>query len=142
MVSFRKKALKSAIHTKREPTMHEQQVQLVPPLQPGAFERCPIEETMTLLGGKWKMTLIWWLMSSDRRFSELRRCVPTVTQKMLTQQLRELELHGFVRREVFAQVPPKVVYSLTPHGRSLEPVLATLIVWARDQKAHIPQVHG
>ena len=88
--------------------------------------RCPIEDTLDLIAGKWKILIVWWLQDGALRFGELRRRIPTVTQKMLTQQLRQMEAEGLVRREVFAQVPPKVIYSLTERGQSLRPVLRSL----------------
>jgi DNA-binding HxlR family transcriptional regulator len=88
--------------------------------------RCPIEDTLNVIAGRWKILILWWLQEGELRFSELRRCIPTITQKMLTQQLRQMEVEGLVSREVFAQVPPKVIYTLTERGQSLRPVLRSL----------------
>lgn len=93
---------------------------------------CPITAAMAVIGGKWKILLIFNLLAGTKRFGELRRLVPGITQKMLTQQLRELEDDGIVRRRVYPQVPPKVEYSLTALGRGLEPVLGQLCAWGRS----------
>lgn len=98
---------------------------------------CPIAEALAVVGGKWKIEIVWWLQDRERRFNELRQLMPGVTQKMLTQQLRELEADGIIRREVFAQVPPKVVYSLTPLGQSLRGVLKSLSEWSVEHRAEI-----
>lgn len=90
---------------------------------------CPIETSLSLIGGKYKALILWKLMHRTLRFSELRKQVPKATPKMLTQQLRELEQDGLVLRQVYAVVPPKVEYSLTPKGESLEPVLQALCSW-------------
>lgn len=91
---------------------------------------CYITETMNVIGGKWKPYILWLLNEENvLRFGELKKRIPTVTQKMLTQQLREMESDGFVKRKVYAEVPPKVEYSLTNLGKSLEPVLDALSDW-------------
>ncbi|MBO0790010.1 MAG: helix-turn-helix transcriptional regulator [Ktedonobacteraceae bacterium] len=90
---------------------------------------CPIEVTLSIIGGKWKPMIVWWLLSGTKRFGELRRLIPGVTQQMLTAQLRELEQAQVLHRHVYAQVPPKVEYSLTECGRSLEPVILQLVAW-------------
>lgn len=90
---------------------------------------CPVEGTLNLIGGKWKGMILFHLMSGTLRFNEIRRHLNSVTQRMLTNQLRELEADGFITRKVYAQVPPKVEYSLTEHGRSLEPIISALKVW-------------
>jgi DNA-binding HxlR family transcriptional regulator len=91
--------------------------------------KCPAEFTLAMIGGRWKIPLIFHLLHGAKRFSELLRALTGVTQKMLTQQLREMERHGLVERQVYAQVPPKVVYSLTPLGRSLKPVVDAMCRW-------------
>lgn len=91
--------------------------------------KCPAEFTLAMIGGRWKIPLIFHLLGGAKRFSELFRALTGVTQKMLTQQLREMERHGLVERQVYAQVPPKVVYSLTPLGRSLKPVVDAMCRW-------------
>jgi DNA-binding HxlR family transcriptional regulator len=93
---------------------------------------CSVELALLVIGGKWKPIILWRLGASGAlRFGELRRCMPNVTQKMLTQQLRELEADGLVQRMVFAQVPSRVEYSLTELGRSAMPVLEQLGAWGR-----------
>ena len=90
---------------------------------------CSMELTLDLIGGKWKSLILWHLAENTLRFSELRKTLPQVTQKMLTQQLRELEDCGLVKRFIYTQVPPKVEYSLTDAGRSLLPILSSLCQW-------------
>ncbi len=94
-----------------------------------AIEVCPVEVAVSVLGGTWKLTLVKHLGEGDRRFGELGRLVPLANRKTLTRQLRELEEDGVVHRTVHAQVPPKVVYSLTPLGRSLAPVVDAMDAW-------------
>ena len=90
---------------------------------------CPVEATINLIGGKYKSLISWKLMSGTLRFSALRREIPNATAKMLTQQLRELESDGLVKRHVFPVVPPKVEYSLTAFGKSIKPVLESMYDW-------------
>jgi DNA-binding HxlR family transcriptional regulator len=90
---------------------------------------CTVETVMEVLGGKWKMVILRHLLGGTRRFGELYRAMPGVTPRMLTRQLRELELDGLVRREVFPQVPPKVEYSLTELGESLRDITDRLERW-------------
>jgi DNA-binding HxlR family transcriptional regulator len=89
----------------------------------------PVEVTLSIIGGKWKPLIVFYLLGGTKRFSELRRLLPQVTQQMLTMQLRELEQAGILHRHVYAQVPPKVEYSLTELGRSIEPVLRQMCRW-------------
>ncbi len=93
---------------------------------------CPMTTTLQVIGGKWKTVILWHLRSETRRFGVLRKLIPAITQKMLTQQLRELERDGVVLRKVYAEVPPRVEYSLTDLGHSLEPVLAAMCAWGAD----------
>jgi DNA-binding HxlR family transcriptional regulator len=90
---------------------------------------CAVEATLQLIDGKWKGVVLYHLFSATLRFNELRRLLPNVTQRMLTNQLRELEADGLIARKVYAEVPPKVEYSLSPRGRSLEPVIMALKAW-------------
>lgn len=90
---------------------------------------CPVEGVLGLIDGKWKGVILYHLLKETLRFNEIRRKLPNVTQRMLTLQLRELEADGLVIRKVFAQVPPRVDYSLTERGRSLEPVIGALKAW-------------
>lgn len=100
---------------------------------PVAAERrpCPAEVTLEVIGGRWKVPILWHLLQGTLRFSELRRALDGVTQKMLTQQLRELESQGIVTRRVYPQVPPKVEYSLTADGKSLKPVVEAMCKWGK-----------
>ena len=92
--------------------------------------QCPVDAPLEVLGGKWKLILLFYLLQEPRRNGELRRLVPTITQKMLTQQLRELEADGIVTRTVHDQVPPKVVYAVSDRERArLQPVLDALCDW-------------
>ena len=92
---------------------------------------CGVAVSLEIIGGKWKGVILWHLCHKTLRFSQLRRRLQGVTQKMLTQQLRELERDGLVNRKVFAEVPPRVEYSLTDLGRTLEPTLRQLCEWGR-----------
>src|SRR6266702_806297 len=97
--------------------------------EPTKITGCPVEVTLTILGGKWKPLIVHHLLHGTKRFGELRRLLPHVTQQMLTLQLRELEQTGVLSRLVYAQVPPRVEYSLTELGRSLEPILHQMNAW-------------
>ena len=92
-------------------------------------DRCPVEATLEMIGGKYKALILWHLSDGKMRFSELKKAIPNATPKMLTQQLRELEQHRLIHREVFPVIPPKVEYSLTPTGQSLIPVLEAMRDW-------------
>ncbi|MEO1211154.1 MAG: helix-turn-helix domain-containing protein [Cyanobacteria bacterium J06638_20] len=93
---------------------------------------CAVETTLDIIGGRWKVLILHELLKGVRRFNELHRALNGVTQKMLTQQLRELEDAGIVHREVYPQVPPKVEYSLTALGRTLEPILDAMHNWGNQ----------
>lgn len=93
--------------------------------------RCPVETTLGVIGGRWKPLILYHLRGGPRRFNELRRLMPKVTQRMLTQHLRELESDGIVTRVVHAQVPPHVEYSFSGKGRTLWPVLDAMAEWGR-----------
>src|ERR1700760_1010120 len=84
---------------------------------------CAVEATISLIDGKWKCVVLFHLLNGTMRFNEIRRQVPDAPPRMLTTQLRELEQDGLIERKVYAQVPPKVEYSLSPLGRSLQPIL-------------------
>ena len=94
-------------------------------------EFCPTEATIAAIGGRWKMIILWHLYGGKLRFSELRRKMPAISQKMLTEQLRELEAHGLVTRTIYAEVPPRVEYAATPLGESLRPVITAMGDWGR-----------
>ncbi|NQX66387.1 winged helix-turn-helix transcriptional regulator [Paenibacillus alba] len=97
-------------------------------------EGCPVETTLEVIGGKWKGLLLYQLIDGPKRFSEFRRLYPGITQFMLTLQLRELERDGIIHREVYKQVPPKVEYSLTEFGRTLESIILSMRNWGDAYK--------
>jgi DNA-binding HxlR family transcriptional regulator len=98
-------------------------------------DRCPVEATLAVIGGKWKAVLVFYLKRGGaHRFAELRRKTHGISERVLTRQLRELEADGIVRREVFAEVPARVEYSLTEYGESLGPVTEAMCQWG---KAHM-----
>ena len=104
---------------------------------PSCFH-CPVEATLSVIGGKWKVVILFHLShSGTHRFAELRRKIPGVSERMLTQQLRELESTGIVFRKVYPEVPPKVEYSLTDYGRTLQPITKLMCDWG---KIHIRKV--
>lgn len=100
----------------------------------GSFDRCPVEVTLSAIGGKWKALILYHVSEGPRRFNELRRLMPNVTQRILTQHLRELEADGILHREVRAQVPPHVEYSFTAKGLTLVPVLNAMARWGVDNQ--------
>lgn len=100
----------------------------------GAGAGCSVEYTLDVIGGKWKGVLLYHLISGTKRFNEFRRICPSITQRMLTLQLRELEEDGVVHREVYPQVPPKVEYSLTDFGKTLIPIIEQMKVWGDRYK--------
>lgn len=95
-------------------------------------DRCPVEATLELIGGKYKALILWHLSEGTMRFSELKKEIAGATPKMLTQQLRELETQNLLNRKVYPVIPPKVEYSLTELGRSLMPVLVAMRDWGSD----------
>ncbi|CAN7218742.1 winged helix-turn-helix transcriptional regulator [Rhizobium sp. LjRoot258] len=103
------------------------------------FPGCPVEATLNFLDGKWKGVILFHLMGGTLRFNELRRKLPSVTQRMLTKQLRELEESGLVSRTVFPVVPPRVDYALTPLGITLKPVINALAAWGEENVFCLPQ---
>ena len=92
--------------------------------------RRQFQRALRLLSGKWKSEILWQLVDGKQRFGQLRRAIPDVTQHMLTTQLRDLEGEGLVKRTVFAEVPPRVEYEMTPAARALQPVFDELFRWA------------
>jgi DNA-binding HxlR family transcriptional regulator len=116
-----------------------------PPRSPqGKYARTgytsPIDAALEVIGGKYKVTILYHLRASVVRFGELRRLMPVVTQRMLTKQLRELERDGILRRKVFRQVPPRVDYMLTQEGRSVVPILEALCEWGKRRIGPSTQV--
>jgi DNA-binding HxlR family transcriptional regulator len=102
-----------------------------------ALDACPVEVSIAVLGGAWKMTVVKYLLDGPMRYGELRRSVGPVTPRVLTRQLRELENDGIVTRTAYAEVPPRVEYSLTPQGLALQPFVATLNAWGKNYIALI-----
>jgi DNA-binding HxlR family transcriptional regulator len=96
---------------------------------------CPVRITAEIIGGKWKPLILFYLQDGTRRFGQLRKLLPGTTKKMLTQRLRELERDDIIRRKVYAQVPPRVEYSLTRHGQSLRPILVLMSSWGRRHRS-------
>jgi DNA-binding HxlR family transcriptional regulator len=94
--------------------------------------QCGVALTLEVIGGKWKGIILWHLLHKTLRFSQLQRRISKITQKMLTQQLRELERDGMVYRQIFAEVPPRVEYSLTPKGESLRELLSFMCEWGQE----------
>lgn len=104
---------------------------------------CPVTATMKVLGGKWKPILINAIyFTSPARFGELKRSVVGITQSMLTQQLRELEEDGIISRKIYAEIPPKVEYTLTEFGLTLSPVIQTMAKWGEDFKLNQQKVQN
>ena len=95
---------------------------------------CPVETTLTLIGDKWKVLILRDLMPGTKRFGELKKSVGNVSQKVLTAQLRAMEASGLVNRKVYAEVPPRVEYSLTELGKSLKPILDSMYAWGKAYK--------
>ena len=93
---------------------------------------CPVETTLMLIGDKWKVLILRDLMGGTRRFGELKKSIGHVTQKVLTAQLRDMEAQGLLERKVYAEVPPRVEYTLTDTGYSLKPVLDAMTAWGMD----------
>ena len=98
---------------------------------------CPVETTLTLIGDKWKVLILRDLMPGTKRFGELKKSVGNVSQKVLTAQLRAMEENELVHREVYAEVPPRVEYSLTELGKSLKPILDSMWAWGEEYKSSI-----
>lgn len=103
-------------------------------------EGCPVDTTLVVIGGKWKGVILYHLIDGPRRFNEFRRLYPGLTQFMLTRQLRELEQDGIIHREVYKQVPPKVEYSLTEFGRTLEPIILSMRDWGATYRDRLQEV--
>lgn len=97
---------------------------------------CPVETTLLLIGDKWKVLILRDLMAGTKRFGELKKSIGSVTQKVLTAQLRTMEESGLVNRKVYAEVPPRVEYTLTETGYSLKPILDSMWDWGLRYKAH------
>lgn len=98
---------------------------------------CPVETTLLLIGDKWKVLILRDLMCGTKRFGELKKSIGSISQKVLTQQLRAMEEDGLVDRRVFAEVPPRVEYSLTEAGYSLKPILDSMWAWGEKYKENM-----
>jgi DNA-binding HxlR family transcriptional regulator len=94
-----------------------------------SYTACPVEATLDIIGGKWKGIVLFHLIEGKKRFNELRKLVPDITQRMLTLQLRQLEKDGLLKRKIYKQIPPKVEYNLSDLGRTLIPILMQLKEW-------------
>jgi DNA-binding HxlR family transcriptional regulator len=99
---------------------------------------CAMDVTMRYIGGKWKTVVLWYLRKDKKRFSELRKLIPNITEKMLSLQLKDLEKDGVVTRKVYPEVPPRVEYYLTPFGKSMIPMLEEIAKWGR----HLSETKG
>jgi DNA-binding HxlR family transcriptional regulator len=99
---------------------------------------CAMDVTMRYIGGKWKTVVLWYLRKDKKRFSELRKLIPNITEKMLSLQLKDLEKDGDVTRKVYPEVPPRVEYYLTPFGISMIPMLEEIAKWGR----HLSETKG
>lgn len=107
-----------------------------------ALPGLPVERAIKVISGRWKAVVLWHLFDGPKRLSELKRLVPTISQKVLIQQLREMEEHAIVHREIFRQVPPRVDYSATPLGLSLEPVIMALCNWGRQHAVELNELES
>jgi len=104
----------------------------------GQEYHCAMDITMKYIGGKWKTVVLWYLRKDKKRFSELKRLIPNITEKMLSLQLKELEKDGVIKRKVYAEVPPRVEYYITPFGKTLLPMLEEIARWGR----HLAETKG
>jgi DNA-binding HxlR family transcriptional regulator len=99
----------------------------------GETFHCALDVTMRFIGGKWKTVVLWYLRNGRKRFSELKRHIPDITEKMLSLQLRQLEADGFIGRTIYPEVPPRVEYFLTDAGKTLLPILDVLAYWGQEK---------
>ncbi len=95
----------------------------------------PVQTTLDVIGGKWKPLILWLLSENTMRFSELKKSIPGITQKMLTQQLRYMERDGLISRTIYPEIPPRVEYAVTDHGKTLGPVLEAMRKWGEKHQA-------
>ncbi|MCR8632768.1 winged helix-turn-helix transcriptional regulator [Paenibacillus radicis (ex Xue et al. 2023)] len=106
-------------------------------------DSCRVETALEILVGKWKPVILFHLFSSGTmRFSELQKAIPDITKKMLTAQLRELEYHDIVHREIYLQIPPKVEYSITEYGKKMTPLLQAMNDWGMAHVEHLNELYG
>lgn len=104
-------------------------------MEPLTLPACPVETTLLLIGDKWKVLILRDLVDGTKRFGELKKSIGSVSQKVLTQQLRDMEEKGLVTRKIYAEVPPRVEYTLTETGYSLKPVLDVMQNWGEEYKS-------
>ena len=109
---------------------------------PPVLPACPVETTLTLISDKWKVLILRDLLSGTKRFGELKKSIGHVTQKVLTVQLRQMEESGLLTRTVYAEVPPRVEYTLTELGYSLKPILDAMLVWGENYKKKVETEWG
>lgn len=110
----------------------------------GRSFHCALDITMFYIGGKWKSVILWYLRKGPKRFSELKKHIPEITEKMLSLQLKDLEANGLVQRTVFAQVPPRVEYGFTAFGETMLPMLEEMAKWGKEQardKGEMVEIH-
>lgn len=100
---------------------------------------CPVLSALEVIGGKWKPIILWEMERGILRFGQLKRAIPGITQKMLTQQLRELERDGIIWRKVYAEVPPRVEYGITTYGNTLRPMLTEMANWGRNHAKRLTE---
>jgi DNA-binding HxlR family transcriptional regulator len=98
----------------------------------GELHHCALDVTMRFIGGKWKTVVLWYLIKEKKRFSQLKKLIPDITEKMLSLQLKTLEEDGIVKRTLYAEVPPRVEYELTDFGKTLIPMLEEIAKWGRE----------
>ena len=98
---------------------------------------CPVDIPLKIIGGKWKLLILWHLGIATKRFNEIKKAIPEITEKMLTKQLREMERDGVVHRKVYAEVPPRVEYKVTELGKNLEPVIDALCCWGKEYETYL-----
>ncbi|GGJ51584.1 winged helix-turn-helix transcriptional regulator [Deinococcus roseus] len=103
---------------------------------------CPVELTLTVIGGRWKGVIMYHLTKGTLRFGQLKRLIPVITQRMLTLQLRELEADGLVSRTVYPEVPPRVDYALTEAGKSLQPIIHAMLEWGEQHQDYVYALRG
>jgi DNA-binding HxlR family transcriptional regulator len=106
---------------------------------------CAVEAALDVIGDKWKGVILFHLLDKPKRFNEIRKLIPSVTQRMLTLQLRELEQDGVIHREIYPQIPPKVEYSMTELGKTLQPILLALRLWGKkimEKESQLGQDQG
>jgi DNA-binding HxlR family transcriptional regulator len=101
-------------------------------------ESCPVTFTSLMIGGRWKPLIIYMISLGVNRFGEMQRTLPEISKTMLTQELRDLEKNGIINRKIFAEIPPRVEYSLTPWGEAALPIMQAMATWGNDYRAKEP----